>query len=285
MATTTLIDNKAAFPDQTTIEPLQAIPEALVLTQTTVSGTVQGDQPSVRIAYVDQDPDPEVVAEGGDIDAKDPKLSELVVNTQKVGIITVVSNEAYSYTNATRLLGNSLSRAIASKANRLFLQNAAPAEGQTGITGLANYPGIIDGGTITDRLTPLIDAIATIATNGGTPTAILAGYDAWAWLLKLAYADGTPQISPDVANSPTPQLYGLPIVLNAQMPANTLIVIDRTQIVSAAGNVVTAVSSERYFEKDSVGLRVTFRFGYGILRPNRIAKLTTGTAATATTTK
>lgn len=280
MAVTTLIDNKAAFPDQTTIEPLQAIPGALVLTQSTVSGSVQGDQPSVRIAYVDEDPDPDVVAEGGDIDAKDPKLSELVVTTHKVGIITVVSNEAYSYQNATRLLGNSLARAVTAKSDRLFLQTPAPTEGQTGFTGLANYPGIIDGGTITNTLHPLIDAIATIAGNGGTPTAILAGYDSWAWLLKISLGDGMPLIAPDVANSPTPKLYGLPVVLNAQMPANTLLVIDRTQIVSAVGNVVTAVSSERYFEKDSIGMRVTFRFGYGILRPNRIAKLTTGKVST-----
>lgn len=278
MAITTLLDNKAAFPDQTALEPLQALPDALVLTQTTISGTVEGDTPAVRIAYIDQDPDPDVVAEGGDIDAKDPALSELVVTTHKVGIITVVSNEAYSHSDAAALFGTSLARAVTAKADRLFLQAPAPAEGTTGFTGLANQPGILQAGNISNSLAPLIDAIAQIATNGGTPTAIIAGYDAWAWLLKITTANGEPLISPDVANAATPQLYGLPVVLNAQAPAGTLLVIDSTQIVSAAGSVVTAVSAERYFEKDSVGMRVTFRFGYGILRPDRIAKLTTGAA-------
>ena len=54
-------------------------------------------------------------------------------------------------------------------------------------------------------------------------------------------------------------------------PLNLSLVIDRSAVVSAVGDVQVATSSDVYFASDSVGLRCTFRFGATIVRPDRVA--------------
>ena len=276
MAITTNINNDAAFPNRTAIASGEVVPTALIMTATTIMGQVEGDSPTARIAYVSVDPEAGITPEGEEITASDPTVSQLIIGTQKVSDLTILSNEAARNENARPIFLESLMRSIVAKADRLFL--GAPAgDGNTPnkIVGLTNYTGIIDGGNMGTKLDAIIDGIATISGNGGTPTAILMGYDAWAYILKLTGSDKRPLISPDVANSPQPTLFGLPIVLNGRMPANTIIIIDKNELVSAVGPVYAASSEDRYFDRDSMAIRATFRFGYGILHPNRIAKITT----------
>lgn len=269
---------KGAFPDTQYFPATEVVPDALILTHTTIGAQIEGDKPTMRVPYVEADPEADINAEGTEITEKDPQISELTVNTHKVAVLTVVSNEAYQTEGVAGLLTGSLSKAVTLKADRLLLQNPL---GDDQPTGLANIEGIEDGGTIGENLSPLITAIGTIGTNGGTPTTIVMGYDAWAYLLNLTDTNGHGLINPDVANSPTPVLYGLPVILTAQAPANTVLILDQSQIISAISPVTTATTSERYFEKDSVGIRVTFRLGFGLLHPNRIAKLTITTQPAA----
>lgn len=122
----------------------------------------------------------------------------------------MASNEVYNNDGVPNMLGNSLARALAAKADAAFLAEPKPDAGNLGMTGLANLDGITTG-TINGSLDAIIDAIGTIGTNGGTPNAIVMGFDSWSYLLKLKDANKKPVISPDVANSPEPQLFGIPI--------------------------------------------------------------------------
>lgn len=273
--TTTNAQNQGAFPNTSVIAAEDAIPNALIFSLSTISATAKGDAQTARIAYVDTDPEADYVAEGEELSRKNPTISELVVPTKKVGLITVASNESYANDGVPNMLGNSLARALAAKADAAFLAEPKSDIGALGMTGLANIDGITTG-KIDGSLDALIDAIGTVGTNGGTPNAIVMGYDAWAYLLKLKDANKTPVITPDVANSPTPQLFGIPVVLNTHAAKNTILLLDSSQIVSAIGDVSLATTDQRYFESDSIGLRATFRFGFGVLRPNRLAKLTIG---------
>jgi hypothetical protein len=54
------------------------------------------------------------------------------------------------------------------------------------------------------------------------------------------------------------------------VPDYTGLVIDRTAIVSAVGNVNLAFSDQVYFSSDSVAVRATFRTGHVVVRPERI---------------
>lgn len=273
---TTLLNNEAAWPNSTTIEAPQAIPEALIFRLATRGGTVGGDSQTARIAYVDDDADAAFIKEGEAITADAPTISELVVPTKKIAVLTVASRESYAAEGVPNMLGGSLARSVTAKADAALLADPAPAGSAIGMTGLANYEGITDGGGIADSLDPIIDAIAAISGNGANPSAIVMGYDSWAYMLKLKDGSKHAYIGADVANSATPQLYGLPVILSPHAAKKTVLIIDGTQVVSAVGQVTTATSTERYFESDSIGIRVTFRFGYGVLRPDRLAKLTVG---------
>ena len=67
MATqTTSIADYAWRPDVSTFVPGDVVPQSLYLTCTTTVGTIQGDEPSLHVAYCDDD-DATVVAEGADI--------------------------------------------------------------------------------------------------------------------------------------------------------------------------------------------------------------------------
>lgn len=271
--TTTSAQNQGAFPNTSVIAAEDAIPNALVFQLTTPSAQAKGDAQTVRVAYVADDPEADYAAEGAELSRKDPKLSELIVPTKKVGLISVASNEVYNNDGVPNMLGNSLARALAAKADAAFLAEPKPDAGNLGMTGLANLDGITTG-TINGSLDAIIDAIGTIGTNGGTPNAIVMGFDSWSYLLKLKDANKKPVISPDVANSPEPQLFGIPIIVNSHAAKDTVLVLDTSQIISAIGDVSLSTTDQRYFESDSIGLRATFRFGFGVLRPNRLVKLT-----------
>ena len=72
------------------------------------------------------------------------------------------------------MLTDGMKKTIIDKANAILWQNPAPAEGkpQTAPTGLFNYPGIIQGGNITDTLDPIVDAIS-LTLSYQSPTALL----------------------------------------------------------------------------------------------------------------
>ena len=56
--------------------------------------------------------------------------------------------------------------------------------------------------------------------------------------------------------------------------AGTGLVIDKSAIVSAVGEVMVAQSEHAYFDSDSIALRCTWRFGANVVRPDRIGKFT-----------
>lgn len=72
----------------------------------------------------------------------------------------------------------------------------------------------------------------------------------------------------------TRMLLSVPLVVNAQMPPYTGLIIDRTAVVTAVGAVQVAVSEHAYFTTQDVGLRCTWRFGHSVTRPERLGKFT-----------
>lgn len=83
-----------------------------------------------------------------------------------------------------------------------------------------------------------------------------------------------PLIATDMANSPTPAIYGILIILNMQTSADTILLNDSSRVLSAASQAAVATSDQAYVANDSMAIRVTMRLGFGVLRPNRLARLT-----------
>ena len=71
-------------------------------------------------------------------------------------------------------------------------------------------------------------------------------------------------------HAPARQLLGLPVYVDRHVTADTLVVLDRTAILSAYGNVQLATSADYAFNRDSIALRVTFRFGQVVADADRV---------------
>lgn len=276
MATTqtTLTSSKAWSPDLTAFAPEDVIPDALILQTSTVSGRIDGDEPAVRVAYTD-DADVQFTAEGATIPEAEPGLSEVLVYTGKLTQLIRISAEQYRQDGTSRLLSTSVARAITKAANEAYLSQAAPSSGNTPPAGLLNVAGIVSGGAIASNLDVLAEAIATLETNGATPTHILAAPDAWGWLRQLKTAtDSNQALLGAGTHDQEKLLFDLPVLTTPAVGSGNMLVVDRSAIVSAVSPLEIATSEHTYFTSDSVALRATFRFGQNVVRPDRVAKLT-----------
>lgn len=64
---TTVGSAGAWSPDKYSFAPGDVVPEALILKTSTVSGEVDGDEPALRVAYVDDTETADYYAEGTEI--------------------------------------------------------------------------------------------------------------------------------------------------------------------------------------------------------------------------
>lgn len=274
MATvTTLTTAKAWHPDVQAILPADAIPTALILTDSTVVGSIEGDEPAVRVPFISATSKPGFVPEGTEIPEGSGTLDEAVVHTGKLATLGTFSREQLAQPNATKLIVDSMSASIIESADAAYLNNAISATSPTGILKVA---GITNGGAVGANLDTLIDAIASIESNGGTASSIIMAPDAWAAMSKLKTATGSAEnLLGAGLEAGDRRVLGVPVKVNAQAPAGTVVVMDKRAVVSAVGNVLVARSDDAKFTSDSVVVRVTFRIGWTVARPKRVVKLTT----------
>lgn len=277
MATITTSGIESAY-GATAFPSMDAIPDALVHSQSRVSAVIEGDSPALHVPYIATQSTAQIVKEGDAIPEGGAAASEMIVYTRKVASIETITNEAKSSEQMTQMLTASLNTAIMDKANAVFLQNPKPS-GETSPTGLFNLDNV-NTGTLTGSLDAIVEGIASVSSKGGTPTSIIMNHGTWAKLLLLKYKDGRPMIAPSVADSPTPMLYGLPVVLTKAAPDSKLLINDANEVISAVGSVNLNGSEDAEFSKDKYMLRGTFRLGWGVIHPDRLAVITVNTTPT-----
>jgi len=275
MTETTLTSAKGWAPDITALAPTTVVPEALVLLTSTVAGTVEGDAPAVRVTYAD-DAAADFVAEGAPIPEADPDLAECLVYTGKVAQLIRLSREQWVQPNASTMLAVSVARAVTKRANQAYLAQVAPtAPAVTPPAGLLNVSGIVDGGAVADDLDALVDLMATLEDNEGTPTHWILSPTAWAKLRKIKTGTALASALLGAGTSDTVKmLLDLPVLTTPAMTANTGMLVDKNAIVSAVGSVLVAQSEHAFFSSDAIALRCTWRFGQNVVKPERIGKFT-----------
>lgn len=278
MATITTTTTPTVWsPDLLTFEPQQVIPDALVLTTSTVAGNVEGDSPVVRVGYVDLDADEVAfVGEAQPIPETDPELSEALVATGKLAVLVKLSREQAQQTPTMETLSRSLGRAMTIRGNRAYLTQPAPtAPALNPAPGLLNVPGLVNGGELAGDLDALTDMLASLEANDAAPSHILIDPQGWAALDKLKAGTGSNMGllgTPGDATGRT--LKGLPVTVTTALPARTGMIIDKTAVVSAAGPVQVQFSDQVFFQNDAIAARATWRFGQTVIRPERVGKFT-----------
>lgn len=256
-------------------DPAEAVPEALILTTATVAGSVEGDAVAVRVAYINDDA-ANFIDEGAPIPEADPELAEVTVFTGKVAQLVRLSREQFGQDGAEQQLAESVARSVTKAANVAYLAQVAPtAPAVTPPAGLLNIAGIVPGGAVAADLDALVDLLATLEGNGATPSHIIVDPIAWASLRKFKTATGSAASLLGAGTSDAARLLlDLPVLVTPAMTAGTGLVIDKSAIVAAVGEVMVAQSEHAYFDSDSIALRCTWRFGANVVRPDRIGKFT-----------
>lgn len=273
MATKTTPNSPAGWrPDVTAYLPSEVVPGALILQTANVVGAIEGDEPAVRVPYVVSDGTIGFVAEGAEIADANQSFAETVITTDKVAALGKYSYETLAQPQAAQMVVDSLSRGVIAKANQAYLGNASNP------TGLLNVAGITDGGAVGDDLDAIVDAVAGIEADGGGATHIIAAPSAWAALSKLKTATGSAQNLLGAGTAAGERsILGVPVLVTSAMPADGLIVLDKNAVLAAQSQVRLARSEDAYFSSDVVAVRVTWRLGWTVMHPARVAKLTTDT--------
>ncbi len=254
MTATTTTSAAAWRPDETNVSLNLdgALPEAFVTLMTTLAGSVEGDARTVRVPFVGADPAASVVAEGAAIAETDGTLSEVEIQTAKVAVLSVISNEQWASPGAAVRLPLSLQRAVTAKANAEFV---AALNALTFTSG-----GTVAGATDLDVFS---DALADIEGAGGDASHILMPSSAWKALAALKTGTGSNLPILGVGDLATEKvrrsIMGVPVHLHNA--ATSVYVISKSDLVSASSPLRVDTSDDYAFNRDAKALRATLRFG------------------------
>lgn len=265
--------------------PEDVIPDSIILQTSTIAGRVEGDRNLIRVPYV-SDTEASYVKEDEDIPFSNTRRAEKVIRTAKMASFDVSSVEQLAQENAATMLGNAMCARVNSAAERAYLWQERDPRITTDANGIDTWPddpdvwppgiltdpGVVTGDPITKSLDPIADALGVLQANYSNPTHILVDPVGWSHLRKLKVAERSNQslIGAGVEDSEL-RLFGLPVLVNPAMLPGKLAVIDKSVILSAVGPLVLSTSEHALFRSDSVALRVTWRFGARIIRPERCA--------------
>ncbi|KUI00924.1 major capsid protein [Mycolicibacterium acapulense] len=271
MTLITTTDSATAWsPDVVTFAAEDVVPQALILQTATVGAEIDGDAPSLRVAFVDDADSAAYVDEGAEITEDDPALDEVVVKTKKISRLVKVSSEQHRHPQTAEQIAQSVARDLVAKADASYL-------GDTDPVGLLNAPGVIDGGAIGTSLDALVDLVAELEVNGATPSAIVLDPLGWAEFRKLKVAADYNQSLLGAGTTDAQALIlSLPVLRSRFIPAHSGLVVDRNAIAAAAGQVRIAQSEHALFSSDAVQIRATWRIGWKPVRADRLGKFTIG---------
>lgn len=270
MATHTTVTSDWAWrPDVQGFAPAEVLPTALPLQCSTVVGSVEGDQPMVRIPLITGASEPGFVAEGAEIPEGTGQLDEVTVSTRKLGEIGRFSREQLAQPGAAETIIREMSKGIIRSGNKAFIANATAPLGITeGLTATA----------VGTSLDSIVDAVAAIEAADGQATHIIASPSGWADLSKLKTATGSAEMLLGAGvEAGQRQLLGIPVIVDNAVPADEIVVLDKSGIFSAVGQVQVARSDEVAFTSDTSVIRLTWRLGWAV-RPGRVALLSTAAA-------
>ncbi|WP_264032860.1 hypothetical protein [Mycolicibacterium gilvum] len=149
------------------------MPEALILKTSTVAGSIEGDKPSLHVAYID-DADAQFIAEATEIPESDPTLAEVLVHTGKISQLVPLSAEQFSQDGTASQIAQSVSRALVKRADQAYLAQVAPTPPAVHPpAGLINIDGLTEGNDLVGDLDSLVDLIAELEAEGSTPSHII----------------------------------------------------------------------------------------------------------------
>ncbi|WP_129658571.1 phage major capsid protein [Rothia halotolerans] len=285
---TTTNSPKGFAPDEVHFQPSEAVPEALLmLASTIVNTTLEGDAPAVRIPWIRDDrqvtlnpadnSSPVFTPEGKNLAVYQPPVAETVVSVRKLTQLSHISREMWDSGSNAQLLSQWSQRAVTRAADTAFLNGFPSTDPNYRLSGITETAGMVEGGNITTSLDPLADALAQVEANGAQPTHIIANPLAWGKLRNLKTAENSyASLLGAGTEDQDRKLFGIPVLTNASVPEEQMLILDRSAISSVAGPVKVAQSEHEQFSSDLIALRLIWHIGWAVQYPDRLATVTVG---------
>jgi HK97 family phage major capsid protein len=274
MALTTSGGASILTPEQVGALVIRPLMEQSVAAQ--VSTVVQTSSHDFRVPVVSADPAAAWTAEGAEITASDPTVTEIVVTPKKLAGLTVISNElaADSSPAALQVVGDGLVRDLKRKLDAAYFGNTT-TNGPSGLLSVSSTA--VDGG---DTWTNLDWAEAAKSAAETVHTTITAFVASPATALKLAQLKEQTGSNKDLLGSdPTTAgsrvIGGVPLYTSPAIADDIVWGVPQPHsifVLRQDASVVTDTSV--FFTSDRVAVRATLRASFGFTYPAAVVKVT-----------
>jgi HK97 family phage major capsid protein len=224
-------------------------------------------------------------SEGATISLSDASFDEvdlLPSTLQSVKAIIPLSAELVrsAVLGVTTVLEQRVVQDVARAIDQAFIQGSGTAG--TNVIGLINQTGVnaatyaaSGAGDLQDQDTYL-SALATAYSEFTTPTHwLIHPTDFFGTILKAKDTLGRLLFVADPSGNGPGSLFGIPVVVTAQVPQGTLLLVDITKVLVARDlSPSVQVLLETFAQSDEIGVEVTARFDIGVAHPQAVTVLT-----------
>lgn len=245
-----------------------------------VSTVLQTSLVEYHLPVVLADPSANWVAEGDEIAPSIGLLAELIVRPRKIAGLTVVSNELADDSSpaAAEVVGQGLARDMARRADEAFFGSANGSGVQPqGVGALGNTSEYVDAAAFSN-LDFAAEAVARAEAVGATVTHFVSGPETALQLAKVKAGAGSnaPLLGQDATAATARQVLGVPLVVSAAVPDDTLYAFDRSRVFTVVRRGAT-VEADRsvLFTSDRTAIRGVMRLAFGFAHAQSIVRVAT----------
>lgn len=241
-----------------------------------VSTIVQTSSHDFRIPIVAADPTAGWTAEGAEITASDPTITEVVVTPRKLAGLTVISNElaADSSPAALQVVGDGLVRDLKRKVDAAYFGNTT-VNGPSGLGSLTT--ATVDAGDAWTNLDWAEAAKSAAETVHADLTAFVASPAtalALAELKELPTGSNKALLGADPTKPTSRVISGLPLYTSPAIADGTVWGIPQQHSMFVLRQDATVVTDTSvYFTSDRVAVRATLRVSFGFTYPGAVVKV------------
>ncbi|MCQ4365834.1 phage major capsid protein [Mycobacterium gordonae] len=273
MALTTSGGASILTPEEVGALVIRPLMETSVAAQ--VSTVVPTNSHDFRVPIVSADPTAAWTAEGAEITASDPTITEVLVTPRKLAGLTVISNElaADSSPAALQVVGDGLVRDLKRKLDAAYFGNTT-TNGPSGLLSLSSTA--IDAGDAWTNLDWAEAAKSAAETVHTTLTAFVASPATALALAELKEQTGSNKalLGSDPTQPTSRVIAGLPLYTSPAIADGIVWGIPQAHSIFVVRQDATVVTDTSvYFTSDRVAVRATLRIGFGFTYPAAVVKV------------
>lgn len=273
MALTTSGGASILTPEEVGALVIRPLMETSVAAQ--VSTVVPTNSHDFRVPIVSADPTAAWTAEGAEITASDPTITEVLVTPKKLAGLTVISNElaADSSPAALQVVGDGLVRDLKRKLDAAYFGNTT-TNGPSGLLSLSSTA--IDAGDAWTNLDWAEAAKSAAETVHTTLTAFVASPATALALAELKEQTGSNKalLGSDPTQPTSRVIAGLPLYTSPAIADGIVWGIPQAHSIFVVRQDATVVTDTSvYFTSDRVAVRATLRIGFGFTYPAAVVKV------------